>query len=223
MWKHGQMVDHLREEATRSDRDDIFSNYITTGRGRSTTSAPPASSKAAYPLHIRLAVDGDVFCGGKWDSMTFPHRATDRGGAETAAQGCQDFSTIDSRGHAAWYKDAPGFMPSLAEPPEQGSRMGTVGGPMTEDPTLTPGAGWARLARLNGACHFCACSAVRAPEVNVRCPWNAQSGAGMATIARHGSDHAFWVVVSESRSGDDPAAVGCWINLSVGGVISPLQ
>jgi hypothetical protein len=36
----------------------------------------------------------------------------------------------------------------------------------------------------------------------------------MVTIARHGSDHAFVVMVSESRSGDDPAAVGCWINLT---------
>jgi hypothetical protein len=43
----------------------------------------------------------------------------------------------------------------------------------------------------------------------------------MVTIARHGSDHAFVVVVSESRSGDDPAAVGCWINLTqVGGFLA---
>ncbi|KAH6636543.1 nucleolar complex-associated protein-domain-containing protein [Chaetomium tenue] len=75
--------------------------------------------------------DGDVPGGDMWNSMTFPHRAIDyqrrRDGGSSV---CQDSQRLTPGGHAARYKDAPGFMPPLAEPPEQGRRMGTQGLPL---------------------------------------------------------------------------------------------
>lgn len=146
------------------------------------------------------------------------HRPPRRKGGSSALSGLlNDGLPVAMRRGTRMLRDSCRPSPSHRS---RGSRMGTVGGPWQSIPTLTPGAGLARLNRACRACHLCACSAVRAPEVNVRCPWNAQSCAGMMAIARHGSDHAFGVVVSESRSGDDPAAVGCWINSTrLGGVL----